>query len=348
MAINPLHNANYRRPWPRNDEILMNGTIAREFGGTNRKPDAASEYYNGTSKIPNTGRWRAMALNPLINGRIPSITGQEWRFSDFNGATRYRSITLTGEPSSMQRYRTNLGTHYNMFAPNNGSYGGDVEDTFEHIGSFQRYYSLMVRGDGRLIRVRISDILGQLGWPRYIRIRLNNTVTVRTRGDQKERKGADRYTEVKNAGFSLWAGGASVKWYAWRYAGSPWITAQRSNFRVGAGWERIMMITSFALSTNDDRYGEGTLTDSGGTGGTGGGGGGGGYLGNGGGGSTGSGSGVRIPSNSDHYHDMYRLYNNGARYLYIFFTAEVNKKQRSGDATYNYVLVTAPQLIFET
>ena len=281
MAINPLHNVTNRTPWPGDSQIGMNSTIAREFGGRDRTPDAASEFYNGTSNIPNSGRWRAMALDSRINGRIPSITGQQWKFSDFNGAARYRSITLTGQPSSMQVHGT--APHFNMFAPNNRSYPEPVEDTFEHIGSFQRYYSVMTTSNGGLIRVAISDILRQLGYPRYIRIRLNNTVNVRTRGDQKERKGSDRYTEVRNAGFSVWAGSGAIRWYAWQYNNSPFICAQRSSFRVGY-WERIMMITAFALSTNDDRYGTGTLTDSGGTGGTGGGGGGGGYLGNGGGG----------------------------------------------------------------
>lgn len=324
-------------PWPyQSTAIGLDSNIKTEFGG-NREVKL-SNYYRGGPIIGNTGAWAGMS-DTRVNGKITTIPQTEIAFSDFIGSSRYRSGINSYEGSVMQLYGT--GVIRNQFAPI--TWRG-AQHPGQHCGSF-RPYSAFHPNFPNQGRLNILAVARFLGWPRYVRVGLDNTVSVRTRGDEQERKGSNRYTHVRNAGFQLWFA-ASWGTY-WTWGNNRYKVAQRDNFKVGA-WTNALKITAYASSVNDDRWGSGSLTDTSGTGGTfGGGGGGGGIYGGGGSGFT-TGSGTRVPSNVNTYYDLKALYDSGHRWLYFMHTMEVNLASCNTNPNHNYMYCTGANIRITT
>jgi len=326
-------------PWPyKPNTIALRGTIRGEFGGSGE--DAISEYYRGGSRIPNTGDWAAMGRS-TINGKIPTVRGTQIQFSDFIGSLNYANLKWGVEASVMSKYGDGFGN--NEFAMISS---GVTDNPGQHCGSFRAYEAFPPNFPSTGV-YSLRTLLRNLGYPRYMRVKLDNSVAVATRGDQHERKGSDRYTQVRNAGIVVYF---ASSWRGYWYWGgdSRRKIGTRDYHKAGRYWKQAMKITSYAFSGDDDRWGSGTLTDSSGTGGTGGGGGGSSWYGNGNSSGFSSGSGTRSPSNSDTYYDLKAEWDRGARYMYLLHTMEVNLYSCNRRPRYNIGRIGYSRIKFET
>ena len=326
-------------PWPYQSNLISMGTIRTEFGGSSPMP--ISNYYRGGPYIGNSGGWAAMS-DTRINGKITTVPRTQTKFSDFVGSLRYSKQTLTYEGSVMQ-YFGSSGAIANQFAPI--TIQGAPEMPTQHCGSF-RAYSAFHPTFPYAGRIYIYELARALGWARYVRVGLDNSVYVRTRGDEQERKGSNRYTHVRNGGIEVWF--AQTYRRFWQlYGDYRRKIAQRSDHQAGR-WVSAFKLTAYAASVNDDSWGSGTLTNGSGSGGTfGGGGGGGGLYGGGGSGFT-SGSGTRVPANPDTYYDLKSLWDQGCRWVYLMHTMEVNLASCNTNPAHNYLFVDPARIKFET